>query len=279
MRNDAPLVRHLTERFGIDCAREWQSVPYVIIPPEAQSDLIVFMEQSVRGYLPGMPRPKSTLDGDINLVWDDAVFELSSTPTTTVWIRVHKGVNLSWKWASLLPKMDVNHPDLCNMFTLECWVMADREVTEFPSLIFVPNESSDKERISKLYPTNLDKKTLNNIQAVIESWLIYMQQTPTYAVEVRNVKSHHPGTGNKKPWTRDDLPHIIMIDPARVNDYRSEPGESPKGTHASPRRHQRRGHWRRIRIDDPEQRKVFVKPCWVGATEWEYAGQTYRVKI
>jgi len=50
--------------------------------------------------------------------------------------------------------------------------------------------------------------------------------------------------------------HQITIDPERVRAVSASPG----GTHASPRWHLRRGHWRQL----ADGRRVFVRQCQVG---------------
>ena len=63
---------------------------------------------------------------------------------------------------------------------------------------------------------------------------------------------------NKKRIKKGKLPlfdwHTVTID--RSNSQRMPAG----GTHASPRLHDRRGHWRK----HPSGRRVWVKPCKVG---------------
>ena len=62
-------------------------------------------------------------------------------------------------------------------------------------------------------------------------------------------KSARPGV---RGWTW----HQIMIDPERLRAKSAPQG----GTHASPRWHVRRGHWRRL----ADGRRVFVRQCQVG---------------
>lgn len=88
-------------------------------------------------------------------------------------------------------------------------------------------------------------------------------------------------TAALKPWLRLDAPRIILLDPTTARQYGH--GLSRGGTHASPRIHQRRGHWHTLRAerfkhnDDGTPRRAWVKPTWVGEREWEYQGNTYRV--
>jgi hypothetical protein len=110
--------------------------------------------------------------------------------------------------------------------------------------------------------------------------LAYLSQSEEYPVEVtpRPPRTPHPKADPRipeKPWLREDLPHIILIDPQRVREYRPLPAG---GTHAPPSPHQRRGHWRQLRAERFRVKaRVWVRPSWVGPTTWETGGQVYRV--
>jgi hypothetical protein len=88
------------------------------------------------------------------------------------------------------------------------------------------------------------------------------------------------------PWERAPyraLPHYILIDPQRAHEYGRTESPGGEGHHASPRPHTRRGHWRELRADryerevDGAPRKLWIKPAWVGASEWTSEGARYRV--
>ncbi len=113
--------------------------------------------------------------------------------------------------------------------------------------------------------------------------IAYMQYADEYLVKVtpRPKSDKTPKDLPKnKPWLKQDLPHWIMIDPGRINEYRpATPGD---GSHASPRPHERRGHWRELRSDryvNMRGKKVFIKPQWIGETEWEGDGNHYKVRM
>jgi hypothetical protein len=118
--------------------------------------------------------------------------------------------------------------------------------------------------------------------------LAYLTQAPEYLVEVTpaNTEGRKRWTAgkDKKPWTRS-LPHIILLDPTRAREYGHPDGTGPTsaGHHATPRAHQRRGHWATLRHErfsrnpDGTPRRVFVRQAWVGAHEWTAEGQRYRV--
>lgn len=120
--------------------------------------------------------------------------------------------------------------------------------------------------------------------------LAYLVACDQYLVEVTPAAAAHPPTpkeqrqekiAEQKPWLRRDLPHYILIDPQQAAEYRQS-GTGEKGTHAAPLPHGRRGHWRTLRheryhVPPGEVRRVFVKPTWIGALEWQSSGQRYRV--
>jgi len=86
-------------------------------------------------------------------------------------------------------------------------------------------------------------------------------------------------TADLKPWLDERLPQIILIDPNRVNEFR-DGRPTAGGTHASPRPHQRRGHWKTLsaeRFKEARGKRLWIKPTWVGDTEWECDGQVYKV--
>ena len=64
----------------------------------------------------------------------------------------------------------------------------------------------------------------------------------------------------RKPFARDGVRgwtwHQVAIDPARLRAASEPLG----GSHASPRWHLRRGHWRQL----PDGRRIFVRQCEVG---------------
>lgn len=296
MRNDAPLVKHLTEKFGVECARQWQRVPYVVLPKE---------------LFPREPEDSRQLLESLDLrhlAWDDVILDFgsifeNSRSRGNILMRLHTRMSWSFPWIE-----DKWRNPLSDALICEVWEQntTTGSYAPWPDM-FALNRTSGpgKSRLALYGYTNGECQTrlrglfchvtscINErvkshcskthkhfelLRILAEIALSYLHQTPSYLVSVRNAKAKSE-SASKKPWTRRDLSHIILIDPTRVTDYRPARDSHLNGTHASPAPHQRRGHWRRIRIDDPEQRKVFVRPSWVGDTEWEYAGQTYKVVV
>ena len=121
---------------------------------------------------------------------------------------------------------------------------------------------------------------LMGTEAIVSTAILaYLAATPDYPVEVRPTHEPTPReakTARLKPWLREDLAHVLLVDPHRVGDYGHPSSTERTGTHASPRPHQRRGHWRRL---VEHGRRVWVRPSWVGAREWTHEGATYRVLV
>ena len=101
-----------------------------------------------------------------------------------------------------------------------------------------------------------------------------------YAVQVRPATTPTKRTKpSLKPWTREDLPRVILIDPADTGRYRTETG-SADGSHASPRPHARRAHYRTLRAErfkENRGRRIAIRQAWIGDAQWEHAGQIYKV--
>lgn len=109
----------------------------------------------------------------------------------------------------------------------------------------------------------------------------YLVEVTPQLTEKQRKQAQRYGEGSK-PWTRDDLPYFILIDPNRAREYGRKESEQG-GSHASPRPHSRRGHWRELRAEryeremDGSARRVWIKPVWIGAMEWVDQGQSYKV--
>jgi hypothetical protein len=117
----------------------------------------------------------------------------------------------------------------------------------------------------------------------VTSLLAYLARADEHPVEQRESRNGYPTKAQKrqwrdKPWTRTDLPSVVLVDLSRVAEL-GHPSALSTDSHASPRPHARRGHWRRLKVPDGQQgtRKVWVRQSWIGATTWDYQGTTYSV--
>lgn len=104
---------------------------------------------------------------------------------------------------------------------------------------------------------------------------------PVYVVERRprvapKDRPRLEKTQRLKPWARTDLATLILVDPSRVEEL-GHPSAVTSSTRATPRLHQRRGHWRTIKRATEEERRTWIRPAWVGADAWEHEGTAYQL--
>lgn len=121
--------------------------------------------------------------------------------------------------------------------------------------------------------------TAQHMATIINNSVSFLLRSPKQLVERRPAA---PRTGAKthrlKPWLRDDLASIILLDPdeaAAVGHRRDAPGDPLR----HPRPHSRRGHVRILERDEHGGvlRKTYVRPSWIGPRQWEFAGSYYKV--
>lgn len=291
MRSDAPLIKHLYKTHGMKCALQWQRAP------------LVHISRAFLDYIYSLKTPVVIDESNAfaNLPWDDVVLDCEGNENSTaVWLRVRHGDGCSYPWGPL--ERQIHTP---NSVVIEQWginaIDADDEVVaRRPQVIAIEKDTTlpshvlthghyweDAEgggvickhcspflSIGEESPTCKARVShMLTAAGVVLRLFAYFAQTPEYFVTVRKASTKLDAK-TKMPWTRGDLEHIILVDPSRVNEYRPN---SQSGTHASPRPHNRRGHWRRLEKANPDTRKVFVRPSWVGPTNWEFQGSTYSV--
>lgn len=97
-----------------------------------------------------------------------------------------------------------------------------------------------------------------------------VEVTPNKATKVSSVMK------KERPWSGATGPHVLLLD--RMPTTQTE----GTGTHASPKPHRRRGHWKtlsnpRFRHHPQYQRKIYVKPSFVGPRQVSYEGNIYRL--
>ena len=106
----------------------------------------------------------------------------------------------------------------------------------------------------------------------------HIDTSSKHVVEIESVANGQPSRDRHKPWTRNDLKTVIVIDLAEAKRYghRIDRG----GSHASPSPHVRRGHYATLRAKRfglNVGKRVWRKQAWVGDTEWVFDGSHYRV--
>jgi len=99
-----------------------------------------------------------------------------------------------------------------------------------------------------------------------------------HAVEVvpEKPKRVSPALSRDRPWIAATGPRVLLLD--RMPATQSE----GTGTHASPKPHRRRGHWKtlshpRFRHHPKYGKKIYVKPSFVGPRQVSYEGNIYRL--
>ena len=110
-------------------------------------------------------------------------------------------------------------------------------------------------------------------------WLmLYLKHGPKHLVEVTPAKKAktYPSLQKNRPWLGATGPRILLLDrmPTTQSDC--------TGTHASPKPHRRRGHWKtlshpRFRHHPQYGKKIYVKPSFVGPRQATYEGNIYRL--
>lgn len=109
----------------------------------------------------------------------------------------------------------------------------------------------------------------------------YLKYGDRHAVEVlpsadKLAKAKRNPANRTRPWNTASGPHVLLLD-RMPGTQREGPG-----THASPRPHRRRGHWKtlqhpRYRHHPQYQKKIYCKPSFVGPRQVNYEGNIYRL--
>jgi hypothetical protein len=111
-------------------------------------------------------------------------------------------------------------------------------------------------------------------------WL-YAKYGDKHIVEVVPTKpkaSKKISLHKNRPWLMASGPHILFLDRMPATQKQNK----GTGTHASPKPHRRRGHWKtlshpRFRHHPQYQQKIYVKPSFVGPKQTTYEGNIYRL--
>jgi hypothetical protein len=111
----------------------------------------------------------------------------------------------------------------------------------------------------------------------VQAMHIWLKESDKHPVEVVPVKQPKKTALNKDaPWRRATGPRILFLDRMPTTQVEST------GTHASPKPHRRRGHWRelshpRYRHHPQYKQKIWVKPSFIGPEQAVYEGNLYRL--
>jgi len=289
-RSDWPLMRHLAKTYGADVARAWQRLPFVTL----DSNPLFARRDEVRAAVP-------TLD---HLPWDDCLIHCTNmspyvrvtrTPVYLAerrrfspWYRSDRGpgaeglVHLE-AWSESGDPAGFGREPYAALVATQApwddryWAILGGDEGMLGLRIIGPDEERPgtwQERWKAMQEVYFEPALLV---------LAYCAICPEYLVSETPTAAAPPRPRNDpKPWMNEHLPRIILLDPRQAPSANGS-GPHHGGTHASPRPHQRRGHWHELRHpkfrrnDDGSTRKVFVKPAWVGPKEWVTEGAHYRV--
>lgn len=111
----------------------------------------------------------------------------------------------------------------------------------------------------------------------VQAMHVWLKESDKHPVEVTPVKQPKLSPLNKdKPWRRATGPRILFLDRMPTTQAEST------GTHASPKPHRRRGHWRelshpRYRHHPQYKQKIWVKPSFIGPEQTVYESNLYRL--
>lgn len=121
------------------------------------------------------------------------------------------------------------------------------------------------------------RSVLNNYLTTAHLLHCYIKEGDRHAVEsTPKVPANPNSPANKgKPW-RIKGPSLLLLDRMPSQQAQST------GTHASPKPHRRRGHWRtlshpRYRNHPQYGSKIYVKPSFIGPRQEVYQGNVYRL--
>lgn len=321
IRSDFPLIRHLSRRWGNEVAMGWQRLPLIQLAGET---LRTEMEGKLLSEsFKNLPFEDFVFDLDgtgfgISMKLAE-VGQTSNIRLVHYWFRLSKAKTYLANAKKLSPWFksenfgagpgtgDMVVPDLY----LEVWlddpyvrkvkgeelglICKNPEITgiQLNPFRYQHNFSTDDMRMFNRVTGTETKKILEEyrnhliMSAILAS---HMNMTQEYMVELRPevVLPRRNGAKDKKPWTYEYLPRIILIDPNKPSPH-FPPVEAVNtigtvaatvGTHATPRPHQRRGHYRKYKSDRFRYMKgktVFVKPSWIGPEQWIKEGQVYKV--
>lgn len=110
--------------------------------------------------------------------------------------------------------------------------------------------------------------------------MLYCKYGDRHPVEVVPEKSLNkkPTLNRNRLWASSTGPRLLLLDRMPT----TQRNQGSEGTHASPKPHRRRGHWKTLR--HPRYRhhpqyleKIYCKPSFVGPQQVSYEGNIYRL--
>ena len=148
------------------------------------------------------------------------------------------------------------------------WTVLGRDYAKHPSFTFTRTKEGLRLMAADDRDISTDSEIVRGLVAGIGAWLKSLSPaTNSYRPEPAGTLAM-----NRKRMMKGKRPlfvwHTVTIGP------RHEPQGSKGGTHASPRLHDRRGHWR----NTPSGKRVWVKDCKVGDASRGVVFKDYKIK-
>lgn len=163
------------------------------------------------------------------------------------------------KWLILLRQVD-------NVVAVAAWSLRAKSYDKHPGFTYA--RTDEGLRIASIDTNPAGTEATRGVLAAIGRWLMSLTpQTQAYRATARPSFINSKRKAKGKPPALFDWRTVVITPPP-------EPGPPKGGTHASPRLHDRRGHWR----THPSGKQVWVKACKVGDAAKGVSFKDYEVK-
>ena len=180
----------------------------------------------------------------------------------------HGDMGLSTEWSGVLTE-DVYSRDHCSLSpTGECEYYYDAQTHDW-------SNKKTGERFMALI-TDVAMRALVGVRG-LNNYLKYEDKHLVEVLPAKPKKQRNTPLTKNRPWLNATGPQVLLLDRMPTTQR-----EHQGGTHASPKPHRRRGHWKTLqhpkyRHHPQYQKKIYVKPSFVGPSETKYQGNIYRL--
>jgi hypothetical protein len=119
--------------------------------------------------------------------------------------------------------------------------------------------------------------TVTRSISCLNNYLKYGEKHMVEVLPAKSKKQRNNTLTKNRPWLNATGPHVLLLDRMPTTQT-----EHQGGTHASPKPHRRRGHWKTLqhpkyRHHPQYQKQIYIKPTFVGPREVTYEGNIYRL--
>lgn len=163
------------------------------------------------------------------------------------------------KWIILLRQVD-------QVVGVAAWSLRAKRYDKHPSFTYA--RTDEGLRIASIDENPQGTEAARGVLAAIGRWLMSLTpQTQAYRATARPSFINSKRRAKGKPPALFDWRTVVIAPPP-------EPGPPKGGTHASPRLHDRRGHWRTT----ASGKRVWVRACKVGDASKGVVFKDYKIK-